>query len=98
MTSDLSRRKWLKVIGLTLVSAPMVGVSQNAAADVNIAARANYQYRDYPNGIWSCSICAEYLPASNPLRGECRLIQMDDNIHEDGYCIGWKSERPVQSQ
>ncbi|MFY9328930.1 MAG: high-potential iron-sulfur protein [Georgfuchsia sp.] len=92
MTNDPNRRRLLKLVGLTLAATPVLYLSRNAEAKTNPAGRARYKYQEYPNGNWSCSNCMEFRPdTSNPSRGTCNKIPLDDEILADGYCIAWST-------
>lgn len=92
MSDIKSRRELLKVVGKSLAVIPLCTGKVEALAVTNQGGRAKFNYQDFPKGEWSCATCLDFLPsASNPSRGGCKKIPLDDEILADGYCIAWNT-------
>jgi hypothetical protein len=80
-----SRRKMLKVAGLSLAMIPVV-----AFAAKNDAMRASMKYKDSPEGDKSCSSCNLFVPGAKPdALGGCKIFPGDTEVSPKGSCVGW---------
>ncbi len=84
------RRRFLKIIGLTLAGTPLLVRYGRASATTNAALRSALKYQDKPSGDKSCSNCQQFVPgpaASGP--GTCKVIPGDTEISPQAYCTAW---------
>jgi hypothetical protein len=80
-----SRRKMLKVGGLSLAMIPVV-----AMAAKNDAMRASMKYKDSPEGDKSCANCVQFVPGKTPTDlGGCKIFPGDTEVSPKGYCVAW---------
>lgn len=91
MSTDLSRRKWLKNISGALTLAPLLFPLQ-AKAITNTGLRAQLKYQNTPKENMNCATCLEFLPGKTDKDlGGCKVIPGDDEISPAGYCTQWNS-------
>jgi hypothetical protein len=80
-----SRRKMLKVGGLSLAMIPVV-----AMAAKNDAMRASMKYKDSPEGDKSCATCVQFVPGKSATdMGGCKIFPGDTEVSPKGYCVAW---------
>jgi hypothetical protein len=80
-----SRRKMLKVGGLSLAMIPVV-----AMAAKNDAMRASMKYKDSPEGDKSCATCVQFVPGKSATDlGGCKIFPGDTEVSPKGYCVAW---------
>ncbi len=92
MSTDLTRRRFLKAGGLGLVSISLAAMTRQAGATTNPVVRAQLKYQDTPKDDMRCSTCLEFIPGkSDKDSGRCRVIPGDDEISPDGYCTKWNT-------
>jgi hypothetical protein len=78
-----SRRKMLKMGGLSLAMIPVV-----AMAAKNEGMRATMKYKDTPEGDKKCANCVQYVPASADMGG-CKIFPGDTEVSANAYCVAW---------
>lgn len=76
---NLSRRKMLKIGGLSLAMIPVV-----AMAAKNDGMRASMKYKDSPEGDKSCSSCVQFVAPNS-----CKIFPGDTEISPKGYCVAY---------
>lgn len=76
---NLSRRKMLKIGGLTLAMIPVV-----AMAAKNDGMRASMKYKDSPEGDKSCETCVQFVAPN-----ACKIFPGDTEISPKGYCVAY---------
>jgi len=76
---NLSRRKMLKIGGLSLAMIPVV-----AMAAKNDGMRASMKYKDTPEGDKSCSTCVQFVAPNG-----CKIFPGDTEISPKGYCVAY---------
>jgi len=90
--TDPTRRGFLRVLGIAVVAAPLVVVTQPAAAATNAAAREKFKYQDSPSGEFNCANCLDFIPGKTPSSlGVCNKFPGDDEISPNGYCTAWNT-------
>ena len=72
-----SRRTAIQAIACGLSAKGLLGSSRAAAADK--MTRAQAQYQDTPNGIYSCGNCSLFEKPKS-----CKVV--DGDVSEDGWC------------
>jgi hypothetical protein len=92
MSTDSSRRKWIKnaSVGLTLL--PLIFLSRQSKANTNPALRTQFKYKDTPQENMSCISCLEFIPGKSVKdAGGCKVIPGDDEILPNGFCTRWNT-------
>lgn len=74
-----SRRKMLKIGGLSLAMIPVV-----AMAAKNDAMRSSMKYKDSPEGDKSCATCVQFVAPNG-----CKIFPGDTEISPKGYCVAY---------
>ena len=92
MSTNITRREFLKTVGVALVLIPAVTFSRSAMANVNSKVRAELKYQNMPKDNMSCTTCLEFIPGKTDKDlGKCKVIPGDDEISPDGYCAKWNT-------
>jgi hypothetical protein len=92
MSTDLNRRRWLKLSSIALVSLPFAYFPRHAQAITNDSLRVQFNYQDTPRGGMNCANCLEFIPGKSTTDlGGCKQIPKDDEISPNGYCSLWNS-------
>lgn len=92
MDTNLTRRKFLKTAGLSLVLVPLVVFNRQAAANTNSNVRAQLKYQNFPKDNMNCTTCLEFIQGKTGKDlGRCKVIPEDDEISPDGYCTKWNT-------
>lgn len=92
MSTNLTRRKFLKTGSLALILFPLIAVTRQANANTNSIVRAQLQYRNSPKDNMNCSACLEFIPGkTGQYPGKCKVIPGDDEISPNGYCTKWNT-------
>jgi hypothetical protein len=92
MSTDLNRRKWIKIACVGLAALPLVLASRQSNASTNLTLRAQFKYKDTPQENMSCVSCLEFIPGkSDKDLGGCKVIPGDDEISPRGYCTRWNT-------
>ena len=76
---NLSRRKMLKIGGLSLAMIPVV-----AMAAKNDGMRASMKYKDTPEGDKSCATCVQFVEPN-----ACKIFPGDNEVSPKGYCAAY---------
>lgn len=76
---NLSRRKMLKIGGLSLAMIPVV-----AMAAKNDGMRSSMKYKDTPEGDKSCATCVQFVAPNG-----CKIFPGDTEISPKGYCVAY---------
>lgn len=86
----LTRRSMLK-IGAALATIPVVAITGNAWAAQNAALRGALKYQDKPGKDGQkCNTCMHWVAGKTPTdKGSCKIIQNDNEISPEGWCVGW---------
>ena len=80
-----SRRKMLKVAGMTLAMIPVVAVAAR-----NEGMRTSMKYKDSPEGDKLCANCNLFVPGKTlEAPGRCTIFPGDTEVSPSGYCVGW---------
>ena len=88
--SASSRRNFVKISGVTIISIPLAALTKRSFSATNAAMRTSLKYQDKPNGDKSCAGCVQFVPGSSPTsRGGCKLMPGDTEISPNGYCTAW---------
>lgn len=74
-----SRRKMLKVGGLSLAMIPVV-----ALAAKNEGMRTSMKYKDSPEGDKACATCVQFVEPN-----ACKIFPGDNEISPKGYCVAY---------
>ena len=89
-SSQIERRRFLKLGSAALAMIPVIAFSGRAAAATNAAMRASLKYQDKPEGEKRCANCAQFVPGKTAKdRGGCKLMPGDTEISPQGYCTAW---------
>lgn len=92
MTTNLTRRRFLKTASAAFILVPLVAVTREARAATNLAVRAELKYQDSPKDNMSCTTCLEFIPGKTDKDlGRCKVIPDDDEISPHGYCTKWNT-------
>lgn len=92
MSTELTRRKFLKTAGFAVVLTPFVALSRQARANTNDLVRAQLKYQNAPKDNMSCNTCLEFIPGKTDKDlGRCKVIPGDDEISPNGYCTKWNT-------
>ncbi len=92
MTTNLTRRRFLKTASFVLALIPLVTVSRQATANTNPVLRAQLKYQDFPKDDMRCTTCLEFIPGKTDKdSGGCKVIPGDDEISPNGYCTKWNT-------
>ena|SRR5215510_4288501 len=92
MENDLKvTRRWILKIGAALATIPVVAISGEARAAQNAALRAALKYQDKPGKDGQkCDTCIHWVAGKTATsKGSCKIIQNDDEISPEGWCVGW---------
>jgi hypothetical protein len=81
----LSRRIWLKNVGVGVAVAPWLARSALAQAK---ASKEAMKYQDQPNSGQRCDTCMQFVPGPKPgASGTCKVV--DGPISPNGWCIAY---------
>ncbi|MGA7810424.1 high potential iron sulfur protein [Bradyrhizobium sp.] len=74
---DRSRRKVMGAIAKGVSAGLLFGLARAEAAEKMTRAQADYQ--DMPNGIYSCGVCTLFVPPD-----ACKVVEGE--VSKDGWC------------
>ena len=81
----LSRRIWLKNVGVGLAVSPWVASSARAQEEGK-ASKEAMRYQDKPNNGQRCEACVQFIPGPKPgADATCKIV--DGPISPNGWCI-----------
>ena len=92
MSTNLTRREFLKTASFGLILLPLLAIARQAKANTNSIVRAQLKYQNSPKDNMSCTSCLEFISGKTAQDfGRCKVMPGDDEISPNGYCTKWNT-------